>query len=303
LLLDKIGETYLNNDDQDNQEERLNEDNDSPLLKVGISEGIVLGILTVVGYFCTYMYELGSKKFYSIPDTFVEIDLTSVIKLITEIWAYLIILLVLIIAGSSLFKFIINSESRIKFFLLALLCLTYIFLVMLFFHGFSMRLVKAMGFVLLGIITQGFLIPLITQWKIRGFRNKIRASSESELPPILGSFRRKYGSKALRIAMLIFLVSTILPIFQELGRKDAENEDTYQLTLINGEMNVLLGTFKDSMIIAPVDLASEEISPEFRFIKQRDDDISKIIKFETVMTGPLKVKEPRSVIDSVYKNK
>ena len=79
--------------------------------------------------------------------------------------------------------------------------------------------------------------------------------------------------------------------FVMLGSKvAAEKEDYLIMESTNDQNFVVINTYKDKFIIAPVNLEKKEITPKFQFIDMKSDKDNKV-EFTLVNTGKLKVKK------------
>lgn len=57
-----------------------------------ISEAVLLSGLTVLGYMIGYYYELGFISYYKIPDTFVEVSLSIILKSLGAVVGILVLI-------------------------------------------------------------------------------------------------------------------------------------------------------------------------------------------------------------------
>ncbi|KRE70773.1 hypothetical protein [Paenibacillus sp. Soil750] len=276
----------------------LEDEKQNKQLSARISEGVMLGVLTLIGYFCAYKFEVGNLAYYNIPDNFVEVELISVLNVVSVIWPNLIPLFYLVISLEDAFSFKTNTVKGFAF-ITSFICILY--LGMLFFSGFNWVTTIVMLIFEIFLIIFTFIIPLFKEKSTTGYWNKVENYKPNlTVPPFFLRIINDYGKRTALMIVVAISTLSFLPLFSDLGKREAEREDTYLIATLDGQQKVLIGTYMDSMIIAPVDVASKEITPKFQFIKQKDDDVSKILAFESVKTGPLKVREPRSVNESVY---
>jgi hypothetical protein len=93
-------------------------------------------------------------------------------------------------------------------------------------------------------------------------------------------------------AILFFIVLALYGAMF-LGNFCASIKEEYMVIKQNKELFVVVTTYKDNLVIAPLDIKTETITPEFKLIEMKDMKNTEIIRFE----DGLKVKDLKSSKD------
>jgi hypothetical protein len=248
--------------------------------KFGLTEGILLGVITILGYSFTYFFEVGFKGYYHIPDDYVEIGITNVIKNVSYILFGLIFILGII---NSLLSGI--PKTNISFqdyrYYNAAIMFASLFLGVMFskFNLYS---------IIVALLFYGYSI-----YKDFFLSKKKTFTNDTPYSPVT-IITKKYGFKAFLIMYCIIFIVALMPNIEMLGSYAAQQQKSYLIIRQPKDM-VVLGTYRDNVIAAEVDLNKKEITAVFKFIK------SKSLEAEMVETGKLKVVTKNSVTNSVYK--
>jgi len=215
------------------------------------NDAIFLGVITAIGYCLAYTYELSTKGYYLLPNYFVSIDLTKIIG--SSILVFLGIAIVILFMAQ-----VESILSKIKYREWILFIL---FICSVIFRGYFPS--KLMWMVIILIVI--FLFYSKFTWH----------------------------SPILKKAQIFVNLTTVLLIgvFISAGMGDyfARTKDSY-LIINNPDPMVVIDTYKDYFIIAPVDLKNKTISPKFQLIEIKPDEKKPLI-LQSLKTGPLKVDE------------
>lgn len=172
-----------------------------------------------------------------------------------------------------------------------------VFLVL--FTQFNVTIIYTGLLVLLFLCCLEFLLPLLLHRKVKGYENKLLAARDTDqsVVTLYGLIRDYFGVRIMNLIIVIVMIAVCLPFIKDLGTSKAEKKKEYLVT--NGKQPlVLLHTYKDHFILAPIDFESKEIIPKFKFVKQ-GDDVLKVSTFELMSIGPLKISDT-TVIQEVY---
>lgn len=258
--------------------------------KFTISDGLIVGAITLLGYSCAYFFEKGYLDHYYLPDTLIEISIPTVIRSIAYTLGIALILAILLnglLGGIPVFKneFINLSVERLLWF-------SNIFFLLTLFSGLNtLSLFTFFGAVILfGMLL--FVAPLIQYKKVKGYKNKIKQAIFDEEDDnykysLMTLIRKKFGKKGI-IASIIFLyIVASFSYVQKLGDYWASNQENY--FLIDGSKQMLvIGTYKNNFIAAEVNLKNKEIYPVYKIIKTKN------LEMEIIVIKDLKVKKPIS---------
>ncbi|SFT04198.1 hypothetical protein [Marininema halotolerans] len=98
-----------------------------------------------------------------------------------------------------------------------------------------------------------------------------------------------YMRKGIKITIIIFLIGSFI---SNMGYRDSQDKNYYRFIQLKDEKEknlfVILGSYKDSFIVAPVNLINKRITPSFQLV---DIDTKKQLKIYTKHVGKLKVRK------------
>lgn len=218
--------------------------------------GVWLSVAAVVGYGIYYIYGTSFNQYYGLPKNFLELKMENL--------AFVIVLVVFAIG----FLFVIPEYSRLIF-------ETFPFLsvrkkkIKTFFENLSLIFfLIPLGMYLFGLLKPIELIPFLIL---------IVVVVKFDIP-----------SPKLAIGLCILIVGGWIIMYG--SNSAAEKEDYLIMESTNDQNFVVINTYKDKFIIAPVNLEKKEITPKFQFIEIKSD-IDDKVEFSLVHTGKLKVKK------------
>ncbi|MCS1351731.1 hypothetical protein [Mechercharimyces sp. CAU 1602] len=214
-----------------------------------LSDGLILAGITGLGYFSAYLSDLAYKSYFGIPSMFIDIGINTVILSISIL---VICFLILIIAIDSPFM---QKYGR---------------------HLFPFLLITAIGILLATKMNFTF--------------------SWAKFPFILGVyltylfaawflFMLVY-SRRLKAAMITFAL-IVVSISYSSGSIIAQNQQEYLVTL-SPSPHVVIAYYGDSLILAPINLDSGEISNSYKFIDQKAA-FDEALSFTSMEVGPLTI--------------
>ncbi|OYD09012.1 hypothetical protein [Paludifilum halophilum] len=214
-------------------------------------EGILLAGITGLGYFSSYLSDLGYKLHFQIPSMFVEVHTNSVIL------SACIIILTLLIAYLSEVINGLNRYGRILFSLLIPASIAVII---------GMKV----GFRIEGDLWKWILLYLLHCVVFYLFFY----SAEKRHPAML-------------ITSVSILIALIISIATWSGFIIAKSQNYFLVSETPSPM-VVVDVYDDSLIVAPLDMEKNRIEPEYRFI-HLESDINEKMKFKMRDVGPLTV--------------
>lgn len=246
------------------REKIIKNNGNSELITLIITSGILISIITFVAYICCYAYEAGFTMNFKIPIEFIIIDPSTIIK------DFYLLYIELMTSSSLLLAFyILHRLNRIntkQFYYLILLAAT---------TGYALL----SAFVNSNII---IFIPILIMWIVLSLGIILSPSKEGELFHFI-DIKSRLG----QIVVILFVLFTITQFFYTAGKAEAKTRIIYGTFKYNTDM-VVLRTYGNNLICAPINKASKSISPQFMIIKT--DDLSKdkiFITYEYI--GPLSI--------------
>ncbi|MDA8353319.1 MAG: hypothetical protein M0Z65_09090 [Firmicutes bacterium] len=215
-------------------------------------EGVFLAGITGLGYFSSYLSDLGYKTHFGIPSMFVEIHLTSVVLSICVIiftlfiaalcitipqfrkygphlFAVLIPLMIAVIVGMKL-NFSLNREY---FLTVVFLFLFHAVLLFIFFH--------------------------------------------------LAQKQKRITNLIAVVLLALMMVS----VSYSSGSMIAKNREHF-LVSNQGQPLVVVDTYKDSLVVAPLERENSRIRPAYRFV-HLESDLNGKLSFSRQEVGPLTI--------------
>ncbi|WP_274307513.1 hypothetical protein [Solibacillus daqui] len=104
------------------------------------------------------------------------------------------------------------------------------------------------------------------------------------------SFKLKIDTLWKRVTILVFLISILIFGAFKLGEFKASTKEEYMILKLKEELFVVVTSYSGNLIIAPLDIKTETMSPEFQAIEIKSMKDTQIITFE----NGLNVKELKS---------
>lgn len=260
-----------------------------------LGEGILIAVLTAVGYAIAYYYEKGYKGYFLMPEDYIELNPTMIIRVIgltVVIGIFLFIILDFISIHINQLRSLNRAVSSIVDEIIWLGVSYFFFMMLLGLNKYS--LVSLLLFLPL-ISLVSFVIPLLTQRKIKGYRNKLEAAvkmedekSSNSLKGLMYSIRQRLGYKNFRLALYLVLIAATIPNFSLLGEYNANAQTKFMIVEGNPKY-IMVGTYKDYAVVAELDTKKKEVIPNYKLIKNE--------KFDARLynVGKLTVAEPETL--------
>ncbi|MGG4128095.1 hypothetical protein ABEW19_07485 [Paenibacillus illinoisensis] len=260
-----------------------------------LSEGILIAVLTGIGYAIAYYYESGYKGYFKIPEEYIELNPTMIVRtvgltIVLSFFLFIVLDLISIYVNqlrslnntvaSTIDEIITNGISFFFFLMLFGLNKNSLVLFLIFISTIS-------------IISFG--MPILTFRKIKGYRNKLEASykrleenNTNSLKGLMFSIRQRIGYRNFRLAVYLIFVAVAIPNFSLLGEYKAKIQ--IEFMIVEGIPNyIMLGSYKDYSVVAELDTTNKVVIPKYKLIKNEN--------FEAKLynIGPLKVEEPENL--------
>lgn len=275
--------------------EEVNEKQENKRKIPFLSEGLMIATMTAVGYACAYYYDKGYKGHFLVPEEFIELSPTMIIRVIslTIITSVALLLIVDYVVGLVRMLRSINDVVAKKIDTILLLFFSYLFITFLF--GITKYTMMMILIILIIATLYMFAWPVLKFRAVNGYLNKLEKSMKIGMnrngAPIEGIVflaSKRFGRGKARIAFIILFVILAIPNLSVIGETLAKSQTNY--LVIEGKPHfVMVGTYKDHAIVAELDLKKKEIIPNYKLIKNEKFN-AKLYKL-----GQLKVAEPETL--------
>lgn len=250
-----------------------------------ITVSIILAALPALGYILAFVYEVEYCRVFNIPREFVMISFTNLIIAIGSILGVSIILLaipqtprLINIVGFDKPGLITQRiiKHSIALLLVSVLFLRYYEIESHFYFLY---------FLPLYYILRDFVLPLITQRSLSGYRNKLKAEDEVKAFPAarIPSFWKKHR---YNVIMIIFTLLVLYTVASLDGKRTAIKQEEFLIPSTYPQ-SVVLKVYGDSLICSNFNRENRTLDGELFFIKLGRDPQLKL-SLQTV--GPLKLK-------------
>lgn len=256
-----------------------------------LSEGFIIGGVSLLGYLCAYLYEYSYLDYFKIPREFVSLNLTNIFIAIGSITGTFFALLTILNLFSVLGLLDAPTElrRRVRFSLVLLIYLLFKIAV----YKSQWKEWFATASLLIVFVLFDFAWPALVYRKEKTLEDKIRANDLAEkkrnletiYDKIIRSIYYKFGP--LFLQLLIFVI-VILFIAFDAGKMNAFQRKTFPIIAVNNKSFAVIRIYEERLLAKPLDKENKKlINKLFLF---RIDDLSKqnlYLEFEDI--GPLKV--------------
>jgi phage shock protein PspC (stress-responsive transcriptional regulator) len=249
-----------------------------------ITDGLIIASFTAISYTYAYLYEKGYAEVFDIPTDLIEINLISIMVvalLLMGVFAYLFIIAdVIVKKATRLSKALIVKLSVLSVPLILLILQLLIYGV----RKWERLIVSAVLGVI--VILYEFVRPLFTQRNKKTFKEKLEVDYETRIDK-KGIFDYIPVSKIIRkrilSVVLVFCIGYLASY--NIGQAVAIYKEKFLIANIPPEV-VVLKTYGEKMICAPLNRGKKEIKSSFYIFKIKEDP-KMIFSYEKV--GPLHV--------------
>ncbi|NOU95634.1 hypothetical protein GC093_20725 [Paenibacillus sp. LMG 31456] len=221
---------------------------------------ILLAYCTFIGYLCGYKYEVGFKDYFNIPDDYIEIDITTILK--PSVW--IIMVLFALFFGVYLLieleRRIKNISDYIKYHRLI------IYLALLIFIIFQeMPLKYKLVAILIVILIFGLseLIIYIVMRSIDKFSKKFPPEIDTGIP--------SKNRNMLSTIVFVLLITVVLAYGMEyIGNLHAGNQKDFLVYTDTSGKFIVVDTYRDYLLAAKIS-DKNEILPNYKFIELKNN--------------------------------
>jgi hypothetical protein len=243
---------------------KTKEKNDLNSLSKFSEWAFVAAPLTAISYGAAYLYKVGYFKYYFIPTFFIDLtfnSLTNAIMTIAPIIICFLILLFKVIHDNKKKK--MESDNLIKVNIKRLIFQSVLVLIVNVFYFLCIYLyIKYIGYAALIFVAIGIIIAIF-------------------IFIIFWLYRKNRFKDLIFWTLIFFLISAYAS-----GIGEAANKNYHVLIEQDNTTYVVLETYKEYYIVAPVDIKKKKIIPKYKLVEMKDKDIT--IKNTGTLTVKLK---------------
>lgn len=241
-------------------------------LKKLLTDSYVLGFITILGYACCYYFQVGYYSFFHVPHNYIEIDISKILKSV-------IICLSVLAFGAIFYNAlsVVFSIGKIKNFVNLIL---FIGATAIFSNKFNLDFMNYILLVILIPIFIRYLFIRKTDKKEKLFFSQIIAKVPAGL--LLATF---------------FLIAYFPFAAEKIGLIVAKKEHHFLLVQQPSDVNmIVIGTYKENMILEKFDKEEKKIIPDFKLIKAEE------LVGEIMVLDEFSVEAPRT-LETILKSK
>lgn len=244
---------------------------------------LLFGLAAPIGYAAAYLREWGFCSVFGIPVEFIQLNITTVLIAITSGVGVLFLLfwfadLFYILSQQNKLKNFGPVRRRLFFDLLVIIILGFL---LALFHPLIDAWPLLVYFLVVLIFIQ-FVMPLITQRKIKGYICKLETQDriERETPVLLDYLIKRAGIAIISLGIVVLLFLSVMYL---VGHNTATTQTDFLVPSTNEDL-VVLRIYGDNLICAPYDMETREVYRTFTVIKLDDEPRPQLY---LVRLGPL----------------
>lgn len=250
--------------------------NDSEKISL-LDKSIMLAIYPMLGYFLICMYEVGYITTFHIPIEFININISNFINIIPNIFLKIIFISIVWTTIEHIIH-ITDLENPIFFKAYEVFKICFCFLVIAIFSYEVIENIKSVLLATIIIYAVIFLWPLITQYKIKGLRNRVlkqmNESDELYEKTLKWYHTKKIGLINIKMILFFIFLSVIMLVA---GNTEAMVKTNYYK--LNN--NVVIRIYNDVIICCEYDSKSKKIDDSsFKVLQKNNIDN---LKFEEIV--------------------
>ncbi len=249
-----------------------------------ITEGFILALIPVLGYFFAFQYESGYASYFKYPKELIVIGLPQIVIATITLWTGALMIFMFIEWITMMIPKTQRalSDSVIKFLPLAGFFIGYIST-----YGWSRAWPYFIAFFLIGI--PEFILPLVTQKDKKTYSEKIEADWDREWMlretknTLSWRLSKLFGQKNIVLVINIFICAQLV---RTAGEVIASKQNEF-FTVPSAAEKVVLRIYNDKLICADFDRKTKIVKIGISILKSDDPNITSL-RLENI--GPLREK-------------
>lgn len=247
-----------------------------------ITEGLILALIPVLGYFFAFQYEAGHASYFKYPKELIDIGLPQIVIATITLWTGSLMIFMFI---ESITMAIPKAQLGLSDSIIKFLPLVGFFMGSLLVYGWERAWPFLLVFFLIGI--PEFILPMFTQKDKKTYSEKIDADWDSEwrLREAKNAFSwrllKMVGHKNIILVINIFIVAQLV---QTAGEIVASRQIRF-FTMPSAVEKVVLRIYDDKLICADFDRNTKTVKSGISILKM---DGSNVTGLKLEMLGPLK---------------
>jgi hypothetical protein len=246
-------------------------------IKSKLSEGLVIAVVPAIGYWFSYVYQLGYCRYFDIPTEFIEINIQNFFICIIGMIS---LLAVIIAIGNPLFSALRYLPEAIRkivtnYGLAVFIMFSYSFAVQMPTKVFLTSLA-----IPLGLLVSDLIFPLFLHKDKSSYLEKLNAQRAIEMKTetMTDAIFKKIGAN---FSVLLFYasISSVFIIFA--GAYEAKKTSVFMIS--NGGQKIVLKKYGDQFLVADFNKKEKTFVP--RFAIEKIDNSLGVFSYEKV--GPI----------------
>lgn len=254
--------------------------------RLGITEGVLIAALPVIGYWLAYLYQLGYCTYFNIPTVFIEI---SILNIMIALVGFASIIASINFYGEPIYQFIriFLPHPLNKIFVKILLIVSFILAYSVVKNISTESIYFLLLFFALPYLLVDLILPLFSQKNVKGYLEKLKAQDEVDRNEQGDSLMSKI---ALGLGRNLFLYIAIFGFISFLvyfaGGYKAKTKSNF--IVLNEPFNkVVLKNYRNSFVVADYDSCGQKIYPKFKLVPI-DSNLEKITVKKIGSLNPVK---------------
>ncbi|TCW42853.1 hypothetical protein EC917_1553 [Bacillus thuringiensis] len=243
---------------------------------------IYISLITALGYFISYSYKKGYRSYYGLNEVLInQIDLSSILLSITLIVSVLFTFLGIY---NNIRLLLFNNENiYLKILERKVFAIFLLYFIFNYLNNDKMNLMFSSIVLLIWIIIV-YSVPLFVHRDIKGYRNKLvkslkkKKSNKSILEKTIYIMKNDLKSAIVLIFVVFFTFITFSGL---LGVSHAKKQKDYYILKHQNKIYVVVDSYSDKVIIAPIDLKTNTIEKKFQIIESKSS-LKEPILFEKI---------------------
>lgn len=246
-----------------------------------ISEGLIIGYISILGYLVAFAYQYGYFKFFNIPSSFIQLDLPVILISFSAITSVLFFSFCIFQLFSIMGIFNLKGAFGASIGRCAILLITLI--TYLSISNFKNALVIIITFLIFLFLE--LLLPFLTQRKFSSTEEKFQRQAEVEKNTKKNDAIFNFINNYRKIGIYLFIGFIIISLADFKGESDAQNQTNF-LVPDSKDSIIVVRSYQNSHIGVGYDPNTHQTKNQFMILTNEQLGVLRLIKI-----GQLKPRE------------
>lgn len=250
-------------------------------IKSRLSEGVVIAGIPVIGYWFSFIYQVGYCKYFEIPAEFIDINIQNVFICSLGLAGMLGIAISI---GNPLHSIYNDIPSAIRLRLRRQVTCILIYMALLYINKNKIQQeVITTALIFTPLVFIDFILPIITHKTKKTYLEKLEACDELDAnrESLLDTFASKVGFSVFSAIFYTFLLSIFIGY---IGAHEAANKTQFMTS--KDQTKIVLTKYGEQFIVAKFNRADKTFTPEFSL--EKIDSSFGVFTYKNI--GPLTVR-------------